>query len=297
MFGRPGLPAFEYVRPENRDSVVQLLEGHGESARLMMGGTDLFPGLRDGRYRPATVIDVKRVPGMQDMEPGDGGRLLIGAGVTMNQLASHAWVRKVVPMLAQAAGSVASVQIRNRATVGGNLCNASPCADMAPSLLVLEATVSLYSSTGLRSMLLTEFLVGPGQTALGATEFMVRIELPGIAPGSMGCYHKLGRVRAGDLALVGVAVLAEPDPSLASGYRFKIGLGSVSPVPMRAQQAEEILASGDLSDGSLHAASKAAMDAARPISDVRGSAEYQKAMVRAVALRALREVRDQLDAR
>lgn len=297
MFGRPGLPAFEYVRPENRDSVVQLLEGHGESARLMMGGTDLFPGLRDGRYRPATVIDVKRVPGMQDMEPGDGGRLLIGAGVTMNQLASHAWVRKVVPMLAQAAGSVASVQIRNRATVGGNLCNASPCADMAPSLLVLEATVSLYSSTGLRSMLLTEFLVGPGQTALGATEFMVRIELPGIAPGSMGCYHKLGRVRAGDLALVGVAVLAEPDPSLASGYRFKIGLGSVSPVPMRAQQAEEILASGDLSDRSLHAASKAAMDAARPISDVRGSAEYQKAMVRAVALRALREVRDQLDAR
>ena len=290
MFARPGLPSFDYVRARDPDQVVQLLQEHGKKARPLMGGTDLFPNLRNGLFRPHTLVDVKQLPGMRDIAIGPDGSLLVGAAVTMNKLAFEPGVRSRFPLLADAAGSVASYQIRNRATLGGNLCNASPCADTSPATLALDARFILRGPDGERSLPAGEFFLGPGHTALLPGEYMTAILFPPTPHGSAASYQKLGRCRAGDLALVGVAVHGSPDPTTKSGFSFRIVLGSVAPVPIRALSAEDMLASSSPSDEAFALAAREAQSVATPITDVRGTAEYQQAMVRALATRALAEV-------
>jgi carbon-monoxide dehydrogenase medium subunit len=208
----------------------------------------------------------------------------------MNTLASHPDVRTHFPLLADAAASVASYQIRNRATLGGNLCNASPCADTSPATLVLDARFILQGPDGEHSLPAGEFFLGPGQTALRPGEFMTAIRFPPPPAGAVASYQKLGRCRSGDLSLVGVAVVGSPDASTPSGYRFRIGLGSVAPRPIRALQAEELLASSTSDEETFALAAQKAQSTAAPITDVRGTADYQLAMVRALTIRALREV-------
>ncbi len=289
MFARPGFPSFDYVRAGTPGEVVRLLQEHGEAARLLMGGTDLFPALRDGTFRPRLVVDVKHLPGMCDILYQQGAGLTVGAAVTMNQLTRHPDVQAHYPLLAEAAGTVASYQIRNRATVGGNLCNASPCADTAPAILVLEAALILYGPAGERSVPAGEFFLGPGQTAMEVGEFLAAIRFPPPPPAAAGRYLKLGRCRSGDLSLVGVAVLGYPNGG-ASGHTFRVALGSVAPVPLRARDAELFLAANPPAEKTFALAAEKAMAAASPITDVRGSAAYQRAMVRTLTLRALRDV-------
>ncbi len=288
MLPRPGLPSFEYVRATTPAQVYQLLQRDG--VRLMMGGTDLLVQMRDGAIRPQTVLDVKHLPGMQDVVYDAQAGLTLGAAVTMNQVAGHPAVQAHYPLLAEAAHSVASYALRNRATVGGNLCNASPCADIAPALLVLEGRVVLCGPDGEREVPVNGFFLGPGETALGATEFMTAIRIPVPPAGSAGRYLKLGRNKAGDLAIVSVAVLNFPDATLPSGYRFHVALGSVAPVPLRAPGAERILASNPPGEETFALAAQKAEEAATPIDDVRASAAYRRAMVRALTLRGLRDV-------
>ncbi len=286
-FGRPGLPRFEYVLARTVDEVTGLLSEHGEAARLLMGGTDLIPGLRDGIVHPRLVIDLKELPGIRDLRYDRSSGLLVGAAVTMNKLVAEPDVQAHFPLLAEAAGSVASYQIRNRATLGGNLCNASPCADTAPATLVLDAQFVLQGPAGERSVPSSEFFLGPGRTALRPGEFMVAIRFPPPPRGAAASYQKLGRSKAGDLALVGVAVLGSPDDSVPSGFLFRIGLGSVAPTPIRAPQAEDILATKPPGAATFAMAAEAARSVASPITDVRGTAEYQLEMVRALTLRGL----------
>lgn len=289
MFARPGLPSFEYVRAGTPDEVVNLLQEHRGSARLLMGGTDLFPGLRDGLFRPEIVIDVKGLAGMGDIVYDEGAGLTVGAAVTMNQLARHADVQAHYPLLAEAAHSVASYQIRNRATLGGNLCNASPCADTSPVTLVLEGRFVLYGPEGEREVSAGDFFLGPGQTLLQPAELLTAVRLPLPPVGAAARYLKLGRCKSGDLALVGVAVLGFPDGT-ASGYRFRLGLGSVAPTPVRALKAEKTLAANTPGEETFALAAEQAMASASPITDVRGGADYQRAMVRTLTLRGLRDV-------
>ncbi len=293
MFARPGLPSFDYVRPGTADEVTGLLQEHGEAARLLMGGTDLFPGLRDGAFRPKVVVDVKGLPGMGDILFDRETGLTVGAAVTMNALANHPDVQVHYPLLAEAAGTVASYQIRNRATLGGNLCNASPCADTSPATLVLEAHFGLYGPSGQRTVPAGEFFVGPGQTVLQPGELMTAIRFPPLPAGAAGRYLKLGRCKSGDLALVGVAILGYPDGT-RSGYKHRLGLGSVAPTPLRVEEAEDILAVAPPGEDAFVLAAERAMGVASPISDVRGGASYQKAMVRALTLRGLRDVWKQM---
>ena len=287
LLARPGLPSFEYIRASTPAEVHQLLQ-QGD-VRLMMGGTDLFPQIRDGAARPRIVVDLKGLPGITQVTYNASG-LTIGAAVTMNQLAQDPVVRTHYPALAQAAHSVASYQIRNRATIGGNLCNASPCADTSPAVVALDGVMVLNGTGGTREVPAGEFFIGPGQTAIAPVEFLTAIRFPPPRTGSTGGYHKLGRNKLGDLSIVGVAVTGGPDPSASSGYRFRIALGSVAPVPLRVPSAEEILSVQPPGRESFAAAAGKAMDAASPISDVRAGASYQTMMVRTLTTRALRDV-------
>jgi len=281
------------VRANALDEVPRLLEEHGEAARLLMGGTDLFVRMRDGFVRPRIVVDVKHLPGMRDIIHDEQTGLTIGAAVTMNEVARHPDVQAHYPLLAEAANSVASYQLRNRATLGGNLCNGSPAADTAPATLVLEGRIVLHGPKGERVVPANEFFLGPGATAMQAGELMTAVRFPVPPVGSTGKYLKLGRNRAGDLAIAGVAVFGFPDGT-ASGYRFHIGLASVAPVPLRALEAEKVLAASPPGEETFALAAEKAMEAASPIDDVRSGAAYRKAMVQTLTLRGLREVWEQM---
>jgi CO/xanthine dehydrogenase FAD-binding subunit len=290
LSARPGLPGFDYVRASAPDEVVRLLDAHRESARLLMGGTDLLVRIRDSALRPKVVIDVKHLPGMQEVTYDGSSGLTVGAAVTMNQVARHPAVLAHYPLLAEAARSVASYQLRNRATVGGNLCNASPAADLAPATLALEAQIIVRGPDGQRTVAASDFFLGPGRTVAGPTEFMTAIHYPAPPAGCAGTYLKLGRNRIGDLALVSVAVLGYPAGGAPSGFQFRIALGAVAPVPLRALDAERVLAAQAPGETSFHLAAGKAVEAASPIDDVRSSAAYRLAMVRNLTLRGLRDV-------
>ncbi|MBN1201298.1 MAG: xanthine dehydrogenase family protein subunit M [Anaerolineae bacterium] len=286
----PGLPAFDYVRASKPDEVCDLLLQHGDNARLLMGGTDILVLMRDGVLAPKILIDVKHLPGMTTISFDPAGGLRLGAAVSMNTMTAHPAVKQHYPLLAEAAQAVASYQLRTRATMGGNLCNASPAADTAPAALVLNARCVTWGPDGERIIPVGAFFRGPKQNVLMPGEFLAFIDVPIPPPGWVGRYIKLGRNAGGDLAIVGVAVLGYPDANAASGCRFRIALASVAPTPIRVPEAEAILANMPITGETLERAAPAAQAAARPIDDLRGSARYRKAMTRNLTRRALDDV-------
>ena len=294
MLARPGLPSFDYIRASTPDEVIHLLRKHGEAACLLMGGTDVFAQMRDGALHPQIVVDIKHLPGMRDVTYDEETGLTIGAAVTMNQLARHPDARAHYPLLADAANSVASYQLRNRATVGGNLCNCSPCADTAPATLVLDGRIILHGANGTRDIPVDKFFRGPGETSIQVGEFVAAIRYPIPPANAAGRYLKLGRSKIGDLSIVSVAVFGFPDRTAPSGYRFRIALGSVAPVVLRAMAAEEVLAEDEPGENTFTRAAEKSVEAASPIDDVRASAVYRKAMVRNLTFQGLRDVWGQL---
>jgi len=291
LTGKQFIAEFDYVRPQTLQEAVEFLAAHNGEARPFMGGTDLFVRLRDGFYSETKyVVDLKNLPGMQEITFDPATGLRMGAALNMNRMIAFPAVQEHYPILAEAARAVASYQLRTRATVAGNLCNASPASDTAPACLVLDARVVLFGSNGERRLPLNGFFTGPGRTQMQPGEIMTAIEIPPPPEGAAGRYLSLGRNAIGDLAIVGVAAFGFPDRTAASGHSFRIALASVAPVPLRATAAEEILARAPLTDETIHAAADAAMDAATPISDVRASAEYRKLMVRNLTRRVVKEV-------
>lgn len=286
----PGLPSFDYVRARDPARVSALLLEHGDRARLLMGGTDIFVQMRDGMLAPDVIIDVKALPGMSAISFDPTTGLQVGAAATMNAMAAHPAVKAHYPLLVQAVESVASYQLRSRATMGGNLCNASPAADTAPAALVLDALCVAWGPDGERVIPANEFFLGVRKNALQPGEFLTRIDIPIPPAGWAGRYIKLGRNAGGDLAIVGVAVLGYPDDSTASGYRFRLALASVAPTPLRVPAAEALLAEQAITDDRLAEAALATEDTAKPIDDLRGSARYRNAMTRNLTQRALDDV-------
>jgi len=286
----PELPQFDYIRAETTERAIDLLQEKGVTARILMGGTDLFVQMRNGNSAPDILVDLKQLPGMDTIVFSKKDGLTVGAAVTMNALARNPDVLKHYPLLAQAAESVASYQLRNRATIGGNLCNASPAADTAPAALVLEADLTTLGPNGERTIPIKDFFKGPGVNALEEGEFLTKINFRNQPKGWKGRYLKIGRNAGGDLAIVGAAVMGHPDTDVPSGFHFRIALASVAPTPIRVHEAEEILAQNSLTDAVIEMAADAAQDAATPIDDVRASARYRKAMVKELTRRGLIEV-------
>jgi carbon-monoxide dehydrogenase medium subunit len=290
MLARPGLPDFEYIRPESPQEVFDLLQGKNEDLKLLLGGTDLFIQMRDRNEGPGTLVDLKGLPGMQDVHFEVKSGLSLGAGVTLNQISHNEIIQENYPILCQAADTVGNYQLRNRATLGGNICNASPSADTAPAVLVYEGELILESARGERRLTASKFWLGPGQTALEADEYLKAIHFPPPPDNARGTYLKLGRNKMGDLAVVGVAVLGFPDDGVPAGVSFKIAINSTAPVPYRLPTSEEFLSEQPVTEAILNQAAEEAMQVSAPIEDVRATAHYQKKMVRNLTLNALKAV-------
>jgi CO/xanthine dehydrogenase FAD-binding subunit len=286
----PTLPEFDYIKPESLAEASQFLALHPDEARPFLGGTDIFVRMRDGFLAPKFLLDVKHLDGTDTIRFDPLAGLTIGAAVNMNRVIASPEVQKYYPWLAEACRLVASYQLRTRATIAGNLCNASPAGDTIGACLVLDGKLQIHGIAGQRVEALSTFFLGPGKTTLKPGDIVTAVSLPVPPRGSAGTYLKLGRNRLSDLSIVGVTVLGSPAPSLPSGFRFRIALASVAPVALIAAEAQAALADQAITPGSIHAAACLASEASTPIDDVRGSARYRKQMVRNLTEMALNQV-------
>jgi CO/xanthine dehydrogenase FAD-binding subunit len=290
----PGLPEFDYVKPASLKEASQFLSQHAGEARPFMGGTDIIVRMRDGFYKEKYLVDVKGLDGANQISFDPKKGLTIGAAVTMNMVAEHPDIKKHYNVLAEAAHSVASYQLRNRATVVGNICNASPAGDSIGACLALGGVLKVHGVGGLREEPLATFFKGPGKTVLKPGDVVTAVFLPLPPEKSAGKYVKLGRNVISDLSIVGVTVFGYPDAKAKSGFTFKLALASVAPVPFVPTAAEKILAEKALTETVIEEAAVAAMDAVTPIDDVRGSAQYRKLMVRNLVRQGVKAVYAQL---
>ena len=294
MNAYPKLPEFDYIKPETYQEACSFLVAHAGEARPFTGGTDLFVQMRDKLYKPRFLVDIKGLEGTDQITFDPSLGLTIGAGVNMNRVIADAGISERYHILAEAAESVASYQLRSRATIVGNICNASPAGDTIGACLLLDAVLTVCGEDGERKEALSTFFLGPGETTLRTGDIVTAITFPVPPEGIKGRYLKLGRNQLSDLSIVGVTVVGYPDTDFASGYRFRLALASVAPVPLVVEQVGEILGREPVSEDSLRQAAQAAMDASTPIDDVRGSARYRKLMVRNLTYNALKDVWGQL---
>lgn len=276
---------FELSLPNSVEECLPLLAAHGANAKLLAGGTDLLPQLKNKVLWPARVIDLSGVRELRVLEGGNGQGLRIGAAVTARELELDARVRSRYPGLAESGALVGSVQVRNLATVGGNLCNAAPSADMAPPLVALDAEAVIAGPNGRRRVPLADFFVGVRKTVLAPDELLVEFQVPALPPGSGGCYLRHTPRRELDIAVVGVA----SELTLEGGVcrKARIALAAVAPTPVRATAAEGALVGQRVTPELIERAAALAVEAARPISDQRGSAEFRRHLVRVLTRRTL----------
>jgi CO/xanthine dehydrogenase FAD-binding subunit len=283
----PGLPEFDYIKPTTLAEASTFLAQHTGEARAFIGGTDTFVRMRDGAWQDKYLVDVKGLPGMNDLTFDPARGLTVGAAVNMNRLIASPEVNEHYPVLAEAAHTVASYQLRTRATIAGNICNASPAGDTIGAGLVYDAKLRVHGVDGDRVEALRTFFKGPGKTVLKPGDIVTAVEYPIPPQGSEGKYLKLGRNAIGDLAIVGVTALGYPDRTV-SGYRFFVALASVAPTPLLIEMA--MLSEKPISEATINEAAEFAMNSVKPIDDVRGSARYRSLMVRNLTRKALSDV-------
>ena len=272
MLGR-----FDYERPASVAEAARLLTEGGPSAAVLAGGTDLLVDLRGGRRDIRLLVDIKRIDVLRRLDVDRAGGLAIGAAVALNEILEHAAIRRVFPGLAQAAESIATYQLRNRATAVGNLCNASPAADLAPILLALGASIVVQSARGERTLGIAQLFTGVKKTSLRPGEIATEIIVPAPESKLRSAFLKQQRLRGHDLALVNVAVTYAPLTGL-----LRLAFGSCAPTPALLAPID---AKGISREAVMDEAARAALAAASPISDVRASADYRRAVLPVLARR------------
>ena len=290
----PALPEFDYIKPKTLAETSSFLAEHAGEARPLLGGTDIFVRMRDGAWKDKFLVDIKGLEGIDEITFDAKKGLTIGAAVCMNRVSSFDAVREHYPLLVEACDSVASYQLRNRATVVGNICNASPAGDTIGACLLYNGSLNIHGSNGARQEPLHTFFKGPGQSSLKPGDIATSLQLPLPPKGFVGKYLKLNRNNRGDLAIVGVTAVAYPNKDVPSGHTVQLALASVAPTPLVVTEVEEFFLSNDLNDETIAQAAEIAMDSCKPIDDVRGTARYRKMMVRNLAKQALTAVRDAL---
>jgi carbon-monoxide dehydrogenase medium subunit len=277
---------FDYAAPATLTDAAALLAKDG--ARALAGGTDLIVQVRENRRAADLIVNLKNVPELNALGL-DAGGLVVGAAVPCYRVAEHPDIRKQYPGLVDAVALIGGVQIQSRASVGGNLCNASPAADSIPALIALGATAVVADpGGGRRSIPVEQFCTGPGRTLLGPGEVLVHLHLPPPAPNSGSAYLRFIPRNEMDIAVVGVGVALALDQQRTACVSVRIALGAVAPTPLLVPEAGAALKGSPLAEPDLERAAALARAAAKPISDMRGSADYRRHLVGVLVKRALR---------
>jgi carbon-monoxide dehydrogenase medium subunit len=279
---------FCYYEPKTIEEACRLLSQFGEDAKVLAGGTDLIPRMRRGLKAPNHIVNIKKIPGLDSITGDAQDCLRIGALITLSELGGNRLIRDQFPMMLTAANSIGSLQVRNLATLGGNLCNAAPSADMAPALLAMESTLKIAGSKGQRQIPLEEFFLGPGEVNLAKGEMLTEIHVPFPPPDARQIYVKHTVRRSMDIALVGVAVCLCLDEKTGLCREARIALGAVAPTPIRAKGTEKMILGKALKEIPLASIGEMVSSEASPISDVRGSERYRSEMVSSLTIRALK---------
>jgi aerobic carbon-monoxide dehydrogenase medium subunit len=275
----------DYFEPKTVGEAVSLLAKYGAEAKVIAGGTDM---LVDMKYKeePGCLINIKKIPGLSSIQE-NGGSLRIGALTTIRDVETNILVRDKLTVLWESSHQFASLQIRNTATIGGNICRASPSGETLAPLLVLEAKGKCISTDGEKTEPFSSLFQGPGKTSLGSKGLLTEIDVPYPAPGSKSAYLKHAVRGAMDIAMVGVAVLVTPDATKNNVQDVRIGLGAVAPTPIRATKTEALLRGKPLSTALIKEAAAMAATESSPIDDQRSSAENRRWIVDALTRRGL----------
>ena len=271
---------FEYVRPKDMEEALHVFSLYKEKARALAGGTDLVVHLKEGLAKPDVVVDVKGIPELAGLALS-GDKLRVGALVTFTELIESAQVKAKFPVLWEAALTVASTGVRNRATLAGNICSAVPSADSAPALAVYEAVVLVRGLQGERRLPVADWFTGPKRTALQPGELVTAVELSVPARKHGGCYMKLSRYEGEDLAQGGIAAAVFPDNT------YRVAACALGPVPGRCPKTEAVLNGSRLGPKVLDKAKEALLGEISPISDIRSSKEYRLHMAQVMLERSL----------
>lgn len=286
---------FEYHEPHSLDETIVLLQRYGDDARLLAGGTDLIIAMQRRLICPAHVINLLDVPGLDHFEANSG--MIIGTLVTHRQLERTPELQGPAIALAEASHVIGGHQIRNIATVGGNICNASPAADTVPPLLCLDAEVRLVGPDSERMVPLDKFFTGPGQTVRTSAEVLTEIRVPPLPPHTATSFFKVGRRKAMELSIVCVAARISLAEDGRTCDEVRIALGAVAPTPIRTYKAETVLRGEKLTQEAIHEAAQVAITEAQPIDDVRASADYRRMVVGTLVERAMAHCLDRIGTR
>ena len=281
------LPAFDYVRATSLEEASKLAKEKGDKAVLMAGGTDVILLIHEKAIPADTVIDIKGIPGLDEIKYVEGEGMRIGALVKLYDIQNSDIVKEKMPALSDASRYVASPQIRRKGTMVGNICNASPSADTASILVAMNAVVKVYNAEGEKDIPIDEFVQGVKKTALVPGDIVTGIFIPELNKGEGSAYFKHSVRKAMDLAIIGVGAKIKMDGDKIADAR--VCMGGVAITPLRAKNAEQILIGNEITDELLEKAGVAASQECSPISDVRASAEYRTDMVRVYTKRAVRK--------
>ncbi len=280
------MEAFEYIAPRTLAEAYQHL-GNGKRTALLAGGTDIIVQLREGRRSCDQVLDLKHIPELMALAFAPDGTLEIGAATPLADIYEDPEVARRLPGLVDAASLIGGIQIQGRATLGGNLCNASPAADSAPALIALGARLVIGSSAGTRELPIEEFFLGPGQSSLQPGEILLQVKIPPQPSGSGACFLRFIPRNEMDIAVAnaGVSIHLSEDGSRIE--RARVAVGAVAPTPLLVPAAADALVGQAPTAETLERAAQAAAGAATPITDMRGSAAQRRHLTRVITLRAL----------
>lgn len=277
----------DYFEPKSIAETLSILSKYEERARIIAGGTDIMVDMKHSD-EPACLVNLKRIPDMGGIQEDDG-YLQIGSLTTIREIETNSRVKEGFPVLWWASHQFASIQIRNTATIGGNVCRASPSGDLLAPLLVLDARAKIASSDGEKTVPLDDFFLGPGKTILGFHAILTAIQILRPPRESRGAYLKHAVRGAMDISIVGVAIHVTPDSTRTLAQDVRIALGAVAPTPIRAKKTEAMLRDRALKQGLINEAARQASLESKPITDHRGSAEYRTWIVEALVRKGLTE--------
>jgi carbon-monoxide dehydrogenase medium subunit len=281
------MQSFDYVAPKSADEVLSLLASQNGNAKILAGGTDLIVQLREGRRQAGLVIDVKHIPELAQITFDPQNGLRIGAAASCHEICSDPNVRQHYPGLVDGIHLIGGVQIQSRASVGGNLCNASPAADAIPALIVHEAVCNIMGVSGSRALPVEEFCLAPGKNALQAGEFLTSVSVPAPKENFGAAYLRFIPRNEMDIAEVGAGASVVLDADRKRFIAARIALGAVAPTPLFASDAGAFLSGKDVTREKVKEAARLAQAIARPITDLRGTAEHRKHLVAVLVERAL----------